>query len=80
MKKFTLALCATTTLLSSACTNTLYTHRKDFQPKSHGGAWNTEYVNLKHGERRARAEAAQGDNSHRPLWREGKWHDIIWRW
>lgn len=79
MTKFTLALCATTTLLFTGCqTNTLYNHRKDFQPKGHGGAWQTEYEKLDRGDRRAEAAALEGDNSRRPLWREGKWHEFHW--
>jgi hypothetical protein len=80
MKKFTLALCATTTLLLSACqTNTIYNHRKDFSPKGHGGAWQTEYERLDRGDTRAEREAAQGDNSRRPLWRKGPWTETHWQ-
>lgn len=79
MIKFTLALSAATTLLLTGCnTNTLYNHRKDFNPKGRGGAWQTQFEELDRGERRAKAEAAYGDNSRRPLWREGKWHEYHW--
>lgn len=81
MKKFTLlALCAATTVLSTGCTNTntLYNHRRDFQPKGHGGAWNTEYENVVRGERRAQADALKGQNSHRALWRTGTWQEFFW--
>ena len=80
MIKFTLALCAaTTTLLLTACsTNTLYTHRKDFSPTVRPGAWQTEYERLDHGTRRADADALKGSNSHRALWRSGKWQEYFW--
>ena len=81
MTKFTLALCATiTTLAFTACgtTNNLYSHRKDFQPKGHGGAWQTEYEHLDRKDRPADAAAQKGRNAHRPLWREGRWHEYHW--
>jgi hypothetical protein len=34
----------------SGCTNTLYTHRKDFRPTGRKGPWNDYYVAVKRGE------------------------------
>lgn len=59
MKTFTLALCASTTLFFTACSDTLYSHRPEFGPKKGSGPWHNAYDKLKHrpltGEKKAPA-------------------------
>ncbi len=47
MKSFTLALCASTTLILTGCSDRLYSHREEFAPKKASGVWNTERENLR---------------------------------
>jgi hypothetical protein len=35
---------------ATGCTNTLYTHRKDFSPVERKGAWNDYYESVRKGE------------------------------
>jgi hypothetical protein len=47
--KLTLFALLATILVTSGCTNTIYTHRKDFSPVDRQGTWNDYYQAKKEG-------------------------------